>query len=406
MSRRDWGKIAKKGKRYYAEYLGPDGRRHTPGHSFAHKGDAEGWLRDERRLIDLDAWHPPAVRRARSEASGMTVGEWLDHFHDLLEARPKPPKRSTMQQYRRVVRTRITQPVTTDRRVLALKDHPLRDLTTADVYRWWDGLQVAFRGTTTTNQHAYKRLRAACEEAVQRQIIKTNPVLVKEAGQKVRAKEKYLPEDWEIDAILHYVPDRYKAITSAILHHGVRIGEAIAIEDVVIGDAPVPYLPPVTMRITRNAQRIEDDGHTRMVVMDTPKTDAGVRDVPVLACDAPLFIRHACRYPAPQLIAPGEHGPVRIRPFTTTSRGNLLWDSSYRSILERAEIKAGVTTDIDPHCGRNWLITRLAEQGAHPKEIGAILGQEDVSTILEVYLKVRTKRPPALMERVSKSVGG
>ncbi len=30
-TRRDFGKLTKKGKRYYCEYTGPDGKRHTPG---------------------------------------------------------------------------------------------------------------------------------------------------------------------------------------------------------------------------------------------------------------------------------------------------------------------------------------------------------------------------------------
>ena len=72
--------------------------------------------------------------------------------------------------------------------------------------------------------------------------------------------------------------------------------------------------------------------------------------------------------------------------------------------LERAEIKAGVSTEIDPHCGRNWLITRLAEQGAHLKEIGRLLGQDDVSTILDVYMKVRAGRTTTLMEKVNGSL--
>ena len=56
--RRTWGKITTKRKRFYAEYTGPDSQRHTPGHSFATRGDAEGWLAQERRLIDLDVWEP------------------------------------------------------------------------------------------------------------------------------------------------------------------------------------------------------------------------------------------------------------------------------------------------------------------------------------------------------------
>ena len=67
--RSSFGRVRQKGKRWYAEYTGPDGAIHTPGHSFANKIDADGWIATERRLIDLDAWEPPKSRRAKEEAS-------------------------------------------------------------------------------------------------------------------------------------------------------------------------------------------------------------------------------------------------------------------------------------------------------------------------------------------------
>lgn len=86
---------------------------------------------------------------------------------------------------------------------------------------------------------------------------------------------------------------------------------------------------------------------------------------------------------------------------THTTTGQMVLDTSYRSILNRVKKKAGVDAGINPHTGRNWLITRLAEQGAHLKEIGALLGQDDVATILDVYMKVRPGRTDELMERVN-----
>jgi putative integrase len=95
-----------------------------------------------------------------------------------------------------------------------------------------------------------------------------------------------------------------------------------------------------------------------------------------------------------------------VKLFTTTRTGRPVMDTSYRSRLNAAEVAAGVTTDIDPHCGRNWLITRLAEQGAHVKEIGRLLGQSDLETIIRVYMKVRTGRIDVLMDKVNLSISG
>lgn len=397
MARRDWGKITRKGKRYYADYLGPDQKRHTPGRSFPTKGEAEGWLASERRLIELDVWQPPTVRQKRAETDSLTVGEWVDQFHEILENRTRPLKASTMQNYRRVTRLRLDG--------TPLASMPLNRVTRGDVYRWWDEIQRDHPKAKTINQQAYKRLRAAYAEAVRRQMVDTNPVDVPDAGRRVVPKEKYLPSDDELDAIIKALPDRYKALGSKVLHHGLRIGEALAVaeDEVVIKPGPVPYLPPMEIQVRRNAQRIVGDDGTYMF-LQSPKTKAGVRDVPIMAADAPLFIRHACRYTGVTVRAQSEDGDIDFTPFTTTRAGQIMFDTSFRSVLTRAEERAGVSTEIDPHCGRNWLITRLAEQGAHLKEIGALLGQDDVATILDVYMKVRAGRTTTLMERVNNSL--
>ncbi|MDK8241661.1 tyrosine-type recombinase/integrase [Corynebacterium coyleae] len=404
--RRQWGKITKKRTRYYAEYTGPDSKRHTPGHSFPTRGDAEGWLARERRLIDLDAWQPPTVRAAQQEADGITVGEWMEHYLDILATRVKP---STLQTYRNEVRNRILAPLPPgdgDLRVTRLRNIAVTKLTTADVYQWWDGLQVAYPSARTVNQHAYKRLRAACGEAVRRQMIPVNPVSIPEAGKRVPTVEKYLPEDWELAAILTHMDTPYKPLTSLVLHHGVRIGEALAVElkDVTITPRPVPWLPRVTVGIHQNAQRLQVDGRTRMVVMNTPKTSAGVRTVPIMDTDVPLFLAHIWAHPREATVVLTETGTRSVVLLTTTSTGQMVMDTSYRSILARVKRRAGVSPDIDPHTGRNWLITRLAEQGAHLKEIGALLGQDDVATILDVYMKVRPGRTGELMERVNSTL--
>ena len=401
--RRTWGKITTKRKRFYAEYTGPDSQRHTPGHSFATRGDAEGWLAQERRLIDLDVWEPPKARAAKAEADGVTVGDWMEDYLTILSTRLK---QSTMQNYRKEVNNRILAPLPpgdSDPRVTNLRHIPLTKLTTADVYKWWDGCQQAYPDAQTPTQHSYVRLRAACAEAVRRQMIPANPVEVREAGRKVQPKEKYLPQDWELSAILRLMDTGYKPLTSLVLHHGVRIGEAIAVEvtDVTVTPRPVPWLPRVSVTISKNAQRLVIDGKTQMVVMSTPKTSAGNRTVPIMDTDVPIFLHHLWTHDEKVTRVRTDKGERKMVLLTHTTTGQMVLDTSYRSILNRVKKKAGVHPGINPHTGRNWLITRLAEQGAHLKEIGALLGQDDVATILDVYMKVRPGRTDELMERVN-----
>lgn len=409
-TRREFGTVRQKGKRYYCEYTGPDGAQHTPGQSYPNRTDADGWLAAERRLIDLETWTPPAARREQAEQDTTTVGEWLEQFHTNLEHRPTPPRPSTMQNYRRVTVNRITSPLAPgdgNPDITRLAFIPLVKLTKGDVYRWWDGVQRAYPDAHTINQQAYKRLRAACAEATRREIIPTNPVEVREAGKRVATKEKYLPSDAELQAILEEVPQQYRVLTSLMLFHGLRIGEAIALErrHVAVEWLPVPYMPRVVVTVQQNAQRLQDEQGKVFMFLQPPKSDAGYREVPIMAAHVPLFLQHLVEHvPGAPTELETWQGQRKVLLLTGTRTGGLVMDTSYRSVLERAEIRAGVSTEIDPHCGRNWLITRLAEQGAHLKEIGRLLGQDDVATILGVYMKVRAGRTTTLMDAVNGSI--
>ena len=80
-------------------------------------------------------------------------------------------------------------------------------------------------------------------------------------------------------------------------------------------------------------------------------------------------------------------------------------DTSFRSVLERAGDKAGVTQKVTPHYGRNWLITYMAEEGATPAAIGQMLGQTDLKAITEIYMKVRPESVDAVLGRVGSRLG-
>ena len=69
----------------------------------------------------------------------------------------------------------------------------------------------------------------------------------------------------------------------------------------------------------------------------------------------------------------------------------MVMDTSFRSVLGRAVGRAGASERIRPHSGRRWLVTRLAEKGAHVKEISKLLGDEDLEVIMSIYMQVRTK---------------
>ena len=402
--------------RYQARYNHRGGQYKAPT-TFKTQRLAIAWLAEEEKLIAFDQWTPPDQREAEKQQAetqepAITVGDWVTKYNEGLRTRINPIKPSTYADYMKVTENRITKPQPPgdeDPRITRLAAIPIKDLTKMIVFDWWAGINAIY-ASPTTNQKAYKRLKAACAAAVEREILATNPVVIREAGMRVKPEEKYLPQDYELHAIVQHMPSRYRVLTSLVLFHGLRLGEALALETChvsVTGESPTA--PRVVVRVEQNAQRIGRKGEKTYMLWQSPKTKAGYRDVPILPSHAGMFLEHLAQHVSgiPCVVPVFEKGKEIQRSkflLTTTEKGQPLMDTSYRSVLARAKEKAGVSMDIDPHCGRNWLITRLAEQGAHLKEIGQLLGQDDISTILGVYMKVRAGRVDTLMDRVDQSI--
>ncbi|MGP6172644.1 tyrosine-type recombinase/integrase [Corynebacterium sp. A21] len=371
-----------------AHFTHPDGERIKAPSTFPTYGDAEGWLKTQEREIELGIWVHPELKANQAERNALTVGQWLDQHHDIKETEIEL---GSVQRYRMITATRITE---ID---CEIKNVPLVDLTKAHVFRWWDHITLNF-STPPTNHAAYKRLRAACTAAVERGMIDANPVYIKAASKQPVAKNKELADKEELQAIVDNIYLRYKFAAVLALFHGLRVGEALAVSesDLKFSAAPKPgpWLPIVEVRVRENAQIIKQkNGRWQLTIKDAPKTKAGFRDVPIFAEFVPLLFWHLKTYPL------SETGKL-----TTARTGNICSPSSLRKAMEFAKSKAGVNPEITPHYGRNWLITELAEKGATAQEIGRILGQDDVSTIVNTYMKVKPGRPGELMRRVGEAL--
>ncbi len=57
---------------HQAAYTGPDLLRHVAPTTFQAKIDAEGWLHEERKLIEANEWSPPKHRAERARAVATT----------------------------------------------------------------------------------------------------------------------------------------------------------------------------------------------------------------------------------------------------------------------------------------------------------------------------------------------
>lgn len=312
-TRRDFGHLRKlPSNRYQAKYVGPDGSEYRAPSTFPARIDAEGWLADERRLIDLGTWTRLEERERKAEAASMTVRELIEIWLTSSDF-----KVSTAQSHRRKLNTRVL------RDDIPGKFDSLADLKIAEVDRdrvkaWW--LQVVAEWPTqkSTNASAYKRLHTAFEYATEElRLISENPVKVKGAGRAPRpeSRDRALISLEEAKALTEHAPARLRIGTQLLLWSGLRIGELLDLrrKDVVIATAGT-----VTIRIRRNAQRITDEetGKQVMISLETPKTDAGNRDIVL-----PNTVGEALKEHLKKEVGGGQEALI-ITTMTTPPRGN------------------------------------------------------------------------------------
>lgn len=366
--------------RIQARYTGPDGVRYKAPSTFEDEMSAFGWLSGIRRSIELGTWESPDAPPAPAVP---TVGEMVNHWLDQcrVAVNSGDMRETSLVTYTAIAKGRILN-------CEWLVATPVDQLTPVMVARWWEEITGLHPETRDRNKRAYGKLRTALGYAVEYGYINHNPVIVRAARKSPDRKRKNLPATADLLAIMEESPRRYQLAVCLCLFHGLRVGEVLGLRARHFENTPGGGLQ---VRVEGSVSRVPNGkGGVMMRWHHKPKTNAGYRVVPVLAEFVPGIREFLREFTT---------GPEDLA--TTTDTGRMVLDTSFRNVFNRAREVAGAASEITPHYGRNWLITRLAEAGATPAEIGRILGQEDLSTIVNVYMRVRESRPAELMARVS-----
>jgi integrase len=299
--------------------------------------DAEGWLANERKLIDLGEWSPPEARAAAKVLAGVTLreyaGQWLAH-RDLT------PKTHAL--YRALLDSRILP---------QLGDEYLRAVTPAIVRAWWVGLG---KKTPTRNAHAYQLLKAIYNTAREDKLISENPCQIAAAGKPPKPREVEALTPAELDKVAKSAPEQYRAAVPLAAWCGLRFGELIELrrKDVhVTGDRMV-------LKIRRAATRVDNK-----LVVGKPKTDAGVRDVTVPPHIAQMLKAHMAQHTG--------SGPEAF-VFTTT-RGQRLSTTAFTKAVKAGFASVG-KPDMRVHDLRHVGATLAAQAGATTKELMRRIG--------------------------------
>src|ERR1035437_2018191 len=158
---RSFGTIIETRGRFKVRYTGPDRKIHRAGITFTTRERAQGWLFEERKLIELDEWTPPSLRRAQVHKDELTLDEFAGDWIAKRLVRGRPLKDRTREHYLD----------THERWFTALHDLQLASITQADIDRWYHALPAA----PTMRIHAYSLLKAMYRTAVTRAATSTWP---------------------------------------------------------------------------------------------------------------------------------------------------------------------------------------------------------------------------------------
>jgi integrase len=338
-SRRSWGTLrTMRNGRIQASYMNhADGLRYYALHTYDSKLDAEGWLANERKLLDLGEWSPPEARAAAKALAGVKLREYTEQW---LAHRDLTPK------------TRALYDALLDSRILPkLGDEFLRAVTPAMVRAWWVDLG---KDTPTRNTHAYQLLKAIFNTAQADKLIAENPCQIKAAGKPPKPRDVQALTPAELDKVAESAPERYRVAVPLTAWCGLRFGELVELrrKDIqVTGDRTV-------LKIRRAATRID-----HRVVVGKPKTDAGIRDVTVPPHVAKMLTAH--------MAAHTDSGPEAF-VFTTT-RGQRLSTTAFTKAVKKGFADVG-KPDMRVHDLRHVGATLAAQAGATTKELMRRLG--------------------------------
>lgn len=323
--------------RVQASYVYDDGRRYYATHTYDSRTDAEGWLANERKLIELGEWSPPESRAALRAVAGVTLREYSEQW---LKHRDLTPKTHAL--YRRLLDSRILP---------ELGDEILRAITPARVRAWWVGLGKA---TPTSNTHAYQLLKAIYNTALEDKAATENPCQIKAAGKPPKARDVKPLTPAELVKVAESAPEAYRVAVPVAAWCGLRFGELIELRRKDIHSEG----ERITLRIRRAATRVDSK-----LIVGPPKTDAGVRDVTVPPHVAQQLREHMQKHTG--------RGPEAF-VFTTT-RGQRLSTTAFTKAVKNGFAAVG-KPDMRVHDLRHVGATLAAQAGATTKELMSRLG--------------------------------
>lgn len=348
--------------RYQARYIGPDGVRHNAPMTFDTLKDARTWLSTTRADMARGLWEPPS-RRETPE----TFGEYAEKWMRRRDLKPR-----TAEHYRQLL----------DRQLLPrFAGVALVALTSEQVRDWHADLD---HSRPTLRAHAYGLLRTILATAVQDEKIPSNPAHIRGAGTAKRARKIKPATLAELETIAAHLPERYRPMLMLSAWCALRFGEVTELrrKDVDLKNGVI--------HVRRGVVRADGE-----VIVGTPKSDAGTRDVAIPPHLVPMLKAHRDAMPMrgqDALLFPAADGESHMAP------------SSLYAVFYPARKAAG-RPDLRWHDLRHTGAVLAAQTGATLAELMGRLGHSSPAAAMR-YQHAAGDRDAQIAAALSKIAEG
>jgi integrase len=239
------------------------------------------WLTDRRRGLDA----------AKVTATPITFEEYATTWLATRQSAGRPIKDCTRVHYAGILEREL---------VPAFGPRQLSSIAPADVREWYADALV---GKPTMRAHAYSLLRTIMTTAVADELIDSQPCRIRGAGKSKRVRKIRPASIAEIEAITAKMPGRLQLAITCASWCAMRLGEVLELRR---GDLDIDA---GVVRIRRGLVRVGG-----RLQADTPKTDAGIRDVAIPPHLIERFRQHLFEHTRPgadSLLFPSPANPQR-----------------------------------------------------------------------------------------------
>ena len=247
----------------------------------------------------------------------------------------------------------------------------IKDISAQDISRYYAFLAAKGYAKKTVNN--YKAIVSnVFKHAIVQGYADTNPTAFVDVPKRLKQSKRTLPTDEEIAKVKASVDCEFGFLALFLMYTGCRKGEALALQFKDID------LKNKKIKITKSVYFESDTPKIKQ-----PKTDAGIREVPLLNALIPHLPK-------------GNPNDYVFSPDGTRPYGQSTFNRHWKKFQEQSGV------DATPHQLRHAYATMLYEAGIDEKLAQEIMGHADIATTRNIYTHIRTSKLDNAAELLNK----